>query len=188
MEDLPSSVRRSPQATDSPRRFSLKSDQPSPTQMSSPLLQKLDSLGVRRPESPIAPMPPEKDVDQSVFSFCRDTALCPDTRSPRLLYQYHKPSNLKSAVDGRSFNLEFRPAPPLSPFTRAGFLRRLMSSEVRRAPTPPSRAGSADLCDDQEASKDEQGVKLAEDVKKAERSGHSFLGLFGRRPDRRSVT
>lgn len=123
-----------------------------------------------------------------------------DLDCPRRPYQYNKPSNLKLTLDGGAIGVDCQPPRPLSPFTRAGFLRRLASSEAASRPTPPSRAASAEpSVPTQEGAekhpkatsgnaKEEQKGKQVEGVSKAHRSGHPFLGFLGRKSDRRSAT
>jgi len=200
IEDLPLSVSRSPQATDFPCQFGLKPDQSqsSPTQESSPLLQDIGSLSLCRAQSATENVQREKDVEQVVPRFGRNTTSSSDTGSPRLVFRRHKSSNLQLTLDGGSSNLESRPPRPLSPFTRAGFPRRFTHREAIRRSTPPPRTASVNPYDEEGATGDSQAEsdtndddqegKLVEDLTKAERSGHRFLVFLGRRWGRPSAT
>ncbi|KAK5950519.1 hypothetical protein OHC33_008462 [Knufia fluminis] len=200
IEDLPSSVPRSPQAVEVPSRSSFQPNDNlaphSPSQQSSPLLPELDGLSIGVADSPTVSRPANENVLPSTSINTRDLVALPRTDSPRPAYQRHKPSSLKLTLDGGALDVSNQPPRPLSPFTRAGFLRRLTSSEAASRPTPAPRAASAEPSvpthEETEryskttsgSSKEEQEGKQS----KAQRSGHPFLGFLGRRSDRRSAT
>lgn len=202
IEDLPSSVPRSPQATDSPRRYNLKLDldqiQSSLSQQSSPLLPELDGLRIDKAESHAASRSVNQDVYSNVISSAEHPAPSLDSGSPRPRKKHRKVSHPELMLDGDSLGFDHQIPRPMSPFTPAGLLRRLTSNEAILR--PPSRARGAELCVvTQVRSEEHAGAtsgggkegregKLLGGITKVQGSGHPFLGFLGRRSDRRSAT
>ena len=198
IEDLPSSVPRSPQATYSPRRLDIRPeiyhDQPSPSQQSSPLLPEFEGTSIDTARNPETSRPAAQNFIASTALPLRDPALFLEAGSPCRPQPHPKRSNLKLTLDGDSWSFNGRVSRPLSPFTRGGFLRRAVSNEGM--PRPPShssaRAESAGPWvgapatekhteKSSDGGKAGQKEKLVNNHSKAQRLGHPFLGFLGRR-------
>lgn len=206
IEDLPSSVPRSPQATNSPRRYNSELDsnqaQLSPSQQSSPLLPGLDGLHVDIVEGPAASRSAERDVNSSALSSAKHPALSLDSGSPRSRKIHSNVSYLELDVNEDSPIINRQIPRPLSPFTPAGLLRRFTSNEATlRAPSgPPPRARSAEPCVATRAAPEEharaasgggkeaQGPRPQESITRVQKSRHPFLSFHGWQLDRRSAT
>jgi len=202
IEDLPSSVPRSPQATESPRSYNLKLDldqtQPSPSQQSSPLLPGLDGLRIDKAGSPAASRSVDRDVQSSVTSSAEHTAPCLDSGSPRPRKQRQMVSHPKLMLDRDWLGFDRHIPRPMSPFNPAGILRRLTSNEATLR--LPARSRSAEPCaatlahSDGHAGatsgggKEGREEKVLGSITNPAESGHPFLGFLGRRSDRRSAT
>lgn len=206
IEDLPSSVPRSPQATNSPRRYNSELDtnqtQLSPSQQSSPLLPELDGLHVDIVKGPAASRSAKRDVNSSALSSAEYPALSLDSGSPRSRKMHFNVSHLELDVNDDSAIVSRQMPRPFSPFTPAGLLRRFTSNEatLRASSGPPPRARSAEPCVATRAvpeeharaasggAKEAQGPRPQESITRVQRSRHPFLGFHGWRLDRRSAT
>lgn len=158
IEDLPSTVPRSPQAVKSSSSRPLQdSSSPSPFRNSSPLFSEV--LDMLRNSTRRSPNKTTATEDSPTFTFPnhdQDEASLPppkfevrkvshtSTGSPVAIHathRRHKPSNLKLTLDGFSMLPESAPAPaleskerrPLSPFTPGGILRKISSNSLLRS-------------------------------------------------------
>ena len=96
--------------------------------------------------------------------------------------------SLTLEINGANFELEKKKRPPMSPFTSAGVLRRMMS------PTPPSAPATAtefgptvaqevgiQLAQEEERRKLEKAQLTKIGTTRAERGGSVLLGFLGRK-------
>lgn len=185
IEDLPSTVPRSPQLDQSSHKFNLRDSE--------------EAI----PSSPTLPHPPHVPYPSSPTRKPRSTIAAPGIQAPlpsptRLSHQRHQRNkpNLTVTLASATSDHDHKKPRPLSPFTGGGFLRRLVSSPVPATEYGISTKDEVDeqmkdlkLCESVEEGKGGAGdERVGDRTARAQRSGHKLIGFLGRRANRRSAT
>ena len=96
--------------------------------------------------------------------------------------------SLTLEINGANFELEKKKRPPMSPFTNAGVLRRMMSPTPPSAPATVTEFGptvaqevETQLAQEEEHRKLEKAQLTKIGTTRAERGGNTLLGFLGRR-------